>query len=234
MRSKMIYPVVQLVVASLLCFLLGTFMGPRLMSILSSLGEEQPPLTRLVSTILSPNNVVLVSCLIFAAAATLVYGWKTPAGRQFFLSLIDRTPGLRGLRRDFALVRFCRSLALMLECGFTWQHSLSLCESVEDDPLNPAIQRFREQLSEGDLPVALSGLEEFPPLFHSLLLSGYESNKVTPFLLLFANILDEKLQRRTATFLTLLEPLLLAAMGLVVGLIVIASFLPILNLVQKL
>jgi general secretion pathway protein F len=234
LKAKMVYPAVQLVVASLLCVLMGAFMGPRLMEILSSLGEDQPVLTRLVMRALSPSVMGPLGFLVLGCAVVIGLSWSTPAGKTLRLRLVEQIPPLQRLRREFALVRFCRSLAMMLECGFNWQHTLALLESADDDPLGPAIKLFRERLSEGDLPDALGGIDEFPPLFCSLLLSGYESNSISPFLLLYANMLDEALQRRIVALLTLLEPLLLLVMGLVVGVIVIASFMPILNLVQKL
>ena len=234
LKAKMVYPAVQLVVASLLCVLLGAFMGPRLMEILGSLGEEQPLLTRIVMSALSPSVMGPLGLLVLGATMVVGLSWSNPTGKTLRLRVVEQIPPLQRVRREFAMVRFCRSLAMMLECGFNWQHSLALLENVDDDPLASTIKLFRERLSEGDLPDALGQIEEFPPLFCSLLLSGYESNSISPFLLLYADMLDEALQRRIGALLTLLEPLLLLVMGLVVGVIVIASFMPILNLVQKL
>lgn len=233
LKAKLTYPLVQLAVLGLLCVLLGAFFGPHLASMVEGLGGTQPALTRWVTFMMSPSVFGTFLAILTLLILTAVLTWSTPAGRQFRSLLLDSIPLLAVLQKELVTVVFCRNLALLLDCGFDWQRSLHLCQTGSEN-FDEETELFRTRLSESDFPTAVEQCANFSPLLQSLLLIGYESQRIPEFLALYSNTLEDSIRRRVEVLLTLLEPALLLFMGCLVGLVVVASFLPVMSLVEQL
>ena len=233
LKAKLTYPLVQLAVLGLLCVLLGAFFGPHLASMVEGLGGTQPALTRWVTFMMSPSVFGTLVAVLTLLTLTAALTWSTPAGRQFRSLLVDSIPLLSALQRELVTVVFCRNLALLLDCGFDWQRSLQLCQTGSETFDNET-DLFRTNLSETDLPTAVEQCANFSSLLQSLLLIGYESQRIPEFLALYANTLEDSIRRRVELLLALLEPALLMFMGCLVGIVVVASFLPVMSLVEQL
>lgn len=232
LKAKLTYPLVQCVVMGGICLLLGTYLGPQLTGLVESLGGEQPAFTQWVTKLLEPKVVVTMAVVIGGALALLFFSWSTPAGRQVRNTLLDQVPPLRYLQQEILGARFCRDLAQLLDCGMDWQRSLRLC-TTGSEAFDSETERFRKNLVETDFEVAVREAEHFSRLLKSLLMVGYETQKVPRLLELQAQLLEESVERRLDLFLSLLEPMLLLVVGLMVGVVVVASFLPLMSLVVQ-
>ena len=233
LKSKLTYPFVQVVVLGAICVLLGAYLGPQLNGLIKGLGVEEPALTRWVTTLLSGKVMWPLVTVTGALIALVGLSWSTPAGRQIRGQLLDSVPLLRGLRHEIVVSRFCRMLAQLLDCGFDWQRSLRLCRTGSEE-FDDGTERFRKTLMESDFEEAVQSSTTLTSLLKGLLLVGYEAQKIPQLLELYANMLEESIDRRVDTILTLLEPLLMLVMGGTVGVVVIASFLPVMQLVKQL
>ena len=232
LKAKLTYPIVQCVVMGGICLLLGAYLGPQLTGLVQSMGGEQPALTRWVTNLLQPQVILTIAVVLSSLCAFIYLSWSTPAGQQIRETLLDRVALLRRLRSEMLSARFCRDLAQLLDCGVDWQRSLKLC-TTGSESFDQATEEFRQNLVESDFEAAVAEAEHFSKLLKSLLMVGYETQKIPQLLELQAEMLDESVGRRMDTFLTVLEPMLLMVVGVMVGVVVVASFLPLMSLVVQ-
>ena len=232
LKARLTYPLVQAVILGLLCLLLGCFLGPELTSLVKGLGGEQPLLTSLVLRLLSGPVVGTFAVILFLGGFSLYLFWTSPAGRHFLDEVTPGMPVLGPIYSEIALVRFCRDLGLLLDCGFDWQRSLKLCLTGSNS-FDEGTDHFRDNLNSVAFEDAVEQNGNFPRLLKALLITGYEAQKIPQFLELYASMLEESLSRRVELAVALVEPLLLVTVGSMVGLVVVASFLPILSLVHQ-
>jgi type II secretory pathway component PulF len=233
LKAKLTYPFVQLVIMGILCLLLGAYFGPHLNSMVESLGGSQPALTRWVTKLMSPTvlgTVAGLGCLVSILAALT---WSTPAGQQFRGQVIESIPVLRELRWEILTVDFCDNLAHLLSCGFDWQRALELCHTGSQE-FDAQTEQFRRDIMDGDFEGAVESSAHFTPLLKSLMLVGYQSQRIPELLQLYSRMLEQSVERRLEMVLKLLEPALLMFLGVGVGVVVIASFLPVMSLVKQL
>lgn len=233
LKAKLTYPFVQAIVLGAICVLLGAYMGPQLNTMLSGMGVEQPALTRAVTAVLSKEVLWPLAGCAAAGFIALVLMQASPAGRQIKAQLLEAVPLLKDIHRERTVSRFCRMLAQMLESGFDWQRSLKLSRTGSER-FDKSIETMSKTLMEVDFEAAVRDCDEFSRLLKSLLLVGYEAHRIPELLELYAAMMDESVDRRIEFLLSILEPTLLFVMGAMVGVVVVASFLPIMNLVHSL
>lgn len=233
LKAKLTYPFVQAMVLAGICLLLGAYLGPQLNHMLSGMGVKQPALTRAVSAILSRDVLWPLAACGLAGLLGIFLLQATPAGRQLKSQILEVIPVVKDIHHMQTISRFGRMLAQMLEAGFDWQRSLGLSRTGVER-FDRSIEHMSRTLMEADFESAVMDCEEFSRLLKSLLMVGYEAHKIPELLELHAQMMDEAVDRRVEFALAMLEPALLFAMGGMVGVVVVASFMPIMNLVQTL
>lgn len=233
LKTKLTYPAIQLAVVGSLCVLLGAYLGPQLASVVEGVGGEAPALTRWVTMAFSPTPMAVLFALGLTVLVTAVSTWSTPAGKQARRQVIESIPPLRTIQSEMLLTLFCRSLAMMLESGFDWRKGLAL-SGTGHQGFDQAVESFGKKLESSDFKEAVAECDVFPKLLKSLLTLGYEVNRTPMFLNIYAEMLEDSVRLRISVLIALLEPLLLCALGLLVGVVVVASFLPIMSLVEQL
>lgn len=233
LKAKLTYPLVQFIVLVFLCLLLATFMGPRLSDMVSGLGGQQPLLTLWVLRVLSFPVMATLGALALGITVLAFLSWSTPAGKEMRELIAESLPIAGEIRQQLLLASFCQSLAPLIDYGFGWDQSLKMCLSGSEK-FDQGIEKFRQELLNSDLTEAVARTDEFPAMMKSFLLSGLESSKVPELLKLYAEILEDRCRHKIEALLALLEPTILISLGSMVGIVVIAAFLPILSLVSDL
>ncbi|HET7317849.1 MAG TPA: type II secretion system F family protein, partial [Nitrospirota bacterium] len=157
---------------------------------------------------------------------------RTQAGREAFDARILRMPVFGSLIRMIAVSRFTRTLGTLLEGGVPTLTALDIVKSVVGNTvLANAIQQARENVREGEPiadPLKRSGL--FPPVVVQMVAVGEKSGELEKMLLKISDSFDRTVETRITGLMALMEPVIILAMGLIIGFIVIAIMLPMLEM----
>jgi general secretion pathway protein F len=232
----LLYPaLVTLVAISIVAGLL-VFVVPQIVQVFQQSRQALPVLTRAVIgasdflRVIGPYLAVAAVAVVFAVRAAL----RREAPRRRWDALLLRTPWFGPLIRGVNTSRFASTLAILVGGGVPLLSALSsgarvMTNTVMRDAVDAAARRVREGES---LARALATTKVFPPLTIHLVASGELSGRLEQMLQRAAQLEAQALERRLAVFLTLLEPLMILAMGGVVLLIVLAILLPIIEINQ--
>lgn len=244
-RQKLLYvttyPAVVLVLALLL--LLGMLVAilPRLVEMIQGLNLTLPfwftATLTVVSWLLNPW-VVLVGLEIVAIATYQLYRWlrQSVAGRWWSAYFLVNCPILSRVFRIHFSLRVCWVLGETLRCGCTLLHALDLTARTAGNVLyQDALEQAQKQVQQGvPLSQALAGSGLFPRVLVQLLATGEQTSTMSSVLKNAEYILEAKLGATIETASSLLEPLIMAFLGCVVGGVVLFCFLPLTQIASQL
>jgi type IV pilus assembly protein PilC len=237
-KSAMIYPVAVLVIAALVVAVILWKVIPTFAALFAGLGAELPLPTRIVIFI-SNQFVVFMPFLIVAivvGAFLLRQYYATYRGRR----VIDRTllglPILGMILRKIAVARFCRTLSTLLSSGVPILDGLNITAKTSGNAIvEDAIMTTRTSIERGEtVAVPLQATKVFPPMVTQMIGVGEATGALDMMLAKIADFYEEEVDTAVAGLLTLLEPVMIAVLGVIVGGIVISMYLPIFSLIQKL
>lgn len=235
LRNKILvslaYPALMTLTGAGILVFLVTFIAPTLAEVFVE-GERQLPMATLV--LMETSRLARVWWP--AALAGLVLGtfllrrWlRTESGTRTWDRLSLKVPLLGPLRTTVAMARFARTLGVLLESGVEVLQAFDITGRVLDNHvLADAVEEARAQVSQGaDLagPLRASGL--FPRLLVDMVGAGQKSGRLPQMLIKVADDMDEQVETQLALMTSLVEPLLILAMGAAVGFIVLAVVMPI-------
>lgn len=193
-------------------------------------GRDLHPFTALVLTLSRFANdhvyfLGLVFSLFFVVPFLLL---RTSGGKYFLYSALLRFPLANTLLLHSALVRLCRSLAMLLSGGVPLLEALTLARGVVKSPLiEDAITAAVQRVSEGEpLSLAFKGAPVIPSLVLRMLSLAEETGTMSTAFFNLSEIYDEEMERHLHQLTTLLQPALLIILGGIVGLVVLAILLP--------
>jgi type IV pilus assembly protein PilC len=237
-KSAMIYPVAVIVIA---CLVVGVILWkviPTFASLFSGLGAELPLPTRIV--IAMSNGIVAFGPFLLVGIGAAGYGIKqyyaTTGGRRMIDAGMLKTPVLGLILRKIAVARFCRTLATLLTSGVPILDGLDITARTSGNAIvEDAIQLTRKSIERGETIAApLKETGVFPPMVTQMISVGETTGALDTMLAKIADFYEDEVDTAVAGLLTLLEPLMIAFLGIVVGGIVIAMYLPIFDLISKL
>lgn len=231
--GQLTYPLFLAVGVTLMVMLLIGYLVPQVNQLVLSLGVPMPALTQWVVAAFQPRHLMIVMGLGALLAGLLVAAWFSPSGPALRQQVVETIPPLRRLVGRKLLVDFCRNLTLLLDVGFDWNRALLLTQTGVAF-FDRQVEEFRKALCREDFVAALESCDSFDPVLKGLMGVGYESNRITPLLHLYADFSQEEFDQRLELLLSLLEPAVLLILGALVGLVVTASFLPMMGLLTKL
>jgi general secretion pathway protein F len=232
--ASAIYPLLLMAVGGAVILFLIAYVLPKFSVILDGSGRESGGATALLLSCGQwiQSHPLLFVMVLAASVAGIAWTVTSSAGRRMLLAQVTRMPVLSDIFRTLGLSRLYRTLALLLDSGIPLVQSLEMARGIvtplQSDELLLAIGRLRsgQMLSE-----ALSGTSLIPPIAESLLRVGERSGALAEMCDKLANFLDIALDRRVDTFSRLFEPLLMSAIGIVIGAIVLMMYSPIFDLV---
>ncbi|MEM6886083.1 MAG: type II secretion system F family protein [Verrucomicrobiota bacterium] len=238
--SAMVYPIVVLFIAiGIMAFLL-LFIVPKFEKIFDEMleGEPLPVLTQIVVDI---SRFVKDQFLIIGGAVLLIVVVyqvckRTPAGAIILDRLKLKLPVFGDLITKTSIARFSRTLGTLVTSGVPILQALSITkETAGNVVLSSAINDVHESVKEGESmvsPLEASGL--FPPMVISMIQVGEETGQLPVMLNKVADVYEEEVDVAVAGLTSLLEPIMIVFLALVVGTIVIALFLPLVTIIQRL
>jgi len=237
-KSAMIYPVAVIVIAGLVVGVILWKVIPTFAALFSGLGADLPLPTRIVIS-LSDNLVRFFPFILVGAGAT-VYGFRTYYGTENGRHVIDaamlKMPVFGNIMKKIAVARFCRTLSTLISSGVPILDGLEITAKTSGNAIvEDAIMVTRKSIERGEtISAPLKETKVFPSMVTQMIGVGEATGALDTMLGKIADFYEEEVDTAVAGLLTLLEPIMIAILGVVVGGIVIAMYLPIFDLISKL
>jgi type IV pilus assembly protein PilC len=240
-KAALTYPVLVSVVALGIVMFLTIFIVPQFLKMFIDLGlkaEDFPAMT--MSLKIFSDFMVYKFYYVAMIVAALWFACKlfgrTKVGHRFFDLVKLKIPVFGKLNHKVALARFSRTLATLLSSGVPILQALeTVAGTVSNDVLSDAILDARARVREGDtISEPLYKSKMFPPMVIQMISIGQEAGSLDTMLSKIADFYDGEVDAAIASLTAAIEPLLIVFLGVTVGYIVIAMFLPLVGLIQGL
>lgn len=168
--------------------------------------------------------VPAVGTLIFS----VVYYLKKPQGKAFLERAMMRTPFIKDLLIQAALVRFARTMSTLQEGGLPLVEALALSKHVmQNAALEAEVTRAEKKILEGgSLSAELKRSRLFPPMSTRMMAVGEETGHLSQMLGKTADMYEENLEKTIERVMSLIQPIILIVMGIVIGVVLFAILLP--------
>jgi type IV pilus assembly protein PilC len=237
-KSAMVYPVAVIVIAAVVVGVILWKVIPTFASLFAGLGAQLPLPTRIV--IGASNNLVRFFPFLLVGAGAFVFAFRsyynTPAGRRTVDGTMLRMPVLGLILRKIAVARFCRTLATLISSGVPILDGLEITAKTSGNSVvEDAVLTTRTSIERGEtISAPLKETRVFPQMVVQMIGVGEATGALDTMLAKIADFYEEEVDTAVAGLLTLLEPIMIAVLGVVVGGIVIAMYMPIFDLISKL
>lgn len=239
-KSALTYPLFLIVLATFMLIVLPPYMFGGLFAMIATSGVEPPLLTRLVIAVSDFIRTPVFWLLLGGGVVGLVKLapslWQRPELRVLVYEELRKAPGAGRFLQILATSRFARALELQLHVGESPLVGLQMaCEASGNPLLEASVNEVVSALKGGETLVdslAVSGF--FPRTFLDLVRAGEESAQLPEMLGRSALLYETDLDQAIDAFTSLLEPLVMLVMGVIVGIVVIATMLPMMTLLQNL
>lgn len=240
--SASIYPAAVILVAIGAIAVIMIVVIPQFQQIFLGLlgpGEELPLPTRIVMAIsgfLAGWGGLGLLVTIVASSVGISYYYKTPKGRWQIDALLLKTPIIGSILRKVAVARFSRILSTLLSSGVPILQSLDITAKTAGNVIiEDAILKVRAGVERGENFVdPLKATDVFPHMVSQMVGVGEQTGALDAMLGKIADFYEEEVDTAIADLLGLMEPVLIAFLGITIGLIVISMYLPLFTLIGKL
>lgn len=236
--QAIVYPVFILLSCVLMVGFLIFYMLPKFMYIIKDTGSQVPFLTQLLMS-LTERTVIL--SILSGLGIVLILAppfFMTPMGKIYLQKILYRIPILKSFLLGTVLGRFSRTLAMLMKTSRNVVFSIKTIGKSTTDyyALDQALDDVTQEITMHgtSLSEAMNRIDLFPKIMTSMIAAGEEVGDITNLLEKYAYMEELHTQSLLQNFFSILEPMILLVMGLVVGFIVLAAFLPIFQLVQTL
>jgi type IV pilus assembly protein PilC len=234
-KSAMIYPSTIVSVAVVVVIFLLVFVIPTFKAMFEGFGAALPLPTQIV---LELSNLVRAYFLLgLGAIAAMIVGirmwYKTSSGKLAIDSFLLKTPVFGMLIRKVAVAKFTRTLGTLISSGVAILDGLDItARTAGNKVVEGAVLRTRSSIAEGKTiadPLKASGV--FPPMVVQMIAVGEQTGALDAMLGKIADFYDEEVDTAVANLTALLEPMLMVFLGVIIGGVVIAMYMPIFKLV---
>ncbi|MDD4355732.1 MAG: type II secretion system inner membrane protein GspF [Smithellaceae bacterium] len=236
-RSALAYPLIMLLVGSMVILLLMTFVVPKITGIFADMEQTLPMITIILIAVSNFLKTFwwLILLIIFSGIAAFKYFTTgTQAGRGLWDSFRLKAPVWGSVNMKIAIARFSRTLATLLQSGVPLLSAMEIVRHVVNNVyIGEAITRAAREVEEGQslaTPLAASGL--FPPMVTEMIAIGEQTGSLEKMLNRIAVSYETEAQSDVMVMTSLLEPIMILLMGLIVGFIVFSILLPIFEMNQ--
>ncbi|MBI4354356.1 MAG: type II secretion system F family protein, partial [Candidatus Omnitrophica bacterium] len=235
-QSSLFYPAL----VSLLAFSITTFLVvvvvPKFKDIFTSLGGKLPMPTQLLLTasdVLRQYFPVMIGLAVMMAAALRMF-LATPIGRAWFDGVKLHVPLIGPLLQKVAIARFARTLGTLSRSGVPILTSLEIvAKTVGNTLLEQAALAARSSIREGaNIADPLAKSRIFPPMVTRMIAIGEKTGELERMLSKIAEFYENEVDAAVNALTSLIEPIIITVLGLVIGSIVIALFLPVFKISQ--
>jgi type IV pilus assembly protein PilC len=234
-KAAMVYPCAIIGVALLVVIFMLTFVIPTFAQMFKDLGADLPLPTKVVmvlSDFVRSYILLIIAAMIGAVMALRSY-YRTEGGRATIDALMLKLPVFGTLVRKVAVARFTRTLGTLVQSGVPILDGLRItARTAGNKVVEKAVLQCRAAVTEGKTladPLRTSGV--FPPMVTQMISVGEQTGALDAMLSKIADFYDDEVDTAVSTLTSLLEPIMIVFLGVVVGGLVVAMYLPIFKLV---
>jgi type IV pilus assembly protein PilC len=231
-KKAMTYPIAVLVIAAIVTSILLIFVVPVFQEIFASFGAELPAFTLFVVGL----SNLMQAYWYFVLAAIFVAGYlfkKAHLNSQKFRDSVDRKilklPVIGDLLKKAAVARYARTLSTTFAAGVPLPDALESAAGASGNAVfRDVILDIRTEVSSGmQMNLAMRSSNIFPDMVIQMVAIGEESGALDDMLAKVANVYEQQVENAVDSLTSLLEPLIMAVLGVVIGGLIIAMYLPI-------
>ena len=232
--SAMIYPLIMISVGAILMLVIFTFVIPKLSKVFESMNKPMPPITLAMIAISDfvLNWWFVLGGMLFFAVLIFQRYIRSKTGRPKWDRIKLNIPIMGPLFRMVAVTRFAGTMSTLLGSGVPILMSMTIAKNLVDNaPISDAIAHARENITEGQSiaePLRRSG--EFPAMMIHMIAIGEKTGELPDMLRNVASTYEDQVNAKVEQMTTLLEPIMIVAMGLMVGFIVISVLMPLMDM----
>jgi type IV pilus assembly protein PilC len=238
--AAMFYPVAVLKVAIAIMGVLVVVVIPKFKEVFAGLGEGRPlpAFTQFVMSVSDTvrNHMGMTSILIAVVVTLFLLFIKTKFGRLVWDKFLLKMPVLGPVVSKVAISRFTRTLGTLVSSGVPILQALNIVRETSGNVvIANAVTAVHESVKEGETitaPLEASGV--FPPMVISMVDVGEQTGALPEMMMKIADNFDDEVDNAVAAMTSLLEPIMIIFLAVIVGSIVIAMFLPLIDLMNGL
>jgi len=236
-RSAMIYPATVISIAAIVVAIILWKVIPTFADLFAGLGAELPLPTQVV--IWLSNSLVKYGIFIVGAVMFGIYMLKryheTYRGKRVIDGIMLRMPVLGDILRKISVARFCRTLSTLTTSGVPILDGLEITARTAGNAIvEDAIMETRKSIAEGKTisePLKATGV--FPPMVTQMINVGEQTGALDTMLAKIADFYEDEVDTAVEGLISLLEPVMIALLGTIIGGIVVAMYLPMFDLINK-
>jgi type IV pilus assembly protein PilC len=239
-RGAAVYPSIVIVIAGGVMTVLLTFVIPAFENMFKDFGsgaEALPILTRMIIALsrgfVSALPFIVVVLAAFAGGITWIY--RQPRGKRFFHQAFLSLPIMGPVLRKIAVARFTRTLGTLLQSGVPILDALEICARTAGNVVVEAgVLHVRQSISEGkNMAEPLAQTKIFPDMVVQMIAVGEQTGALDQMLNKVADFYEEETDVAVAAMTSAIEPVLMVGVGGMVGVVLIAMYLPIFSLADN-
>ncbi len=232
--KAMAYPMVMLAVAGLVVVGLLVGLVPKMKSLFAMGGKALPGPTQIlvVCSDAVQHHFVLMLCLVFGPIGFFMYWKRTPSGKYHIDNLLLKLPMTAYFTRTRAVVQFSKTLGMLLESGVNLSEALEIvCNIVDNRVLTAKLKEAQDKIiKEGKIARYLKETGIFPSIASYMISTGEQSGKLAEMLLTVGSDYEIELRELTDGLVAKIGPAMTLVMVGIIGFIILAIFLPILEM----
>jgi type IV pilus assembly protein PilC len=235
-RGALTYPIAVICILGIVLFVLMTWVIPAFESMFAEFGAKDalPALTKLVIKI--SNNFVRFLPLVIAGVIGAVVGgtyfYRSKRGKRLVHKVILKLPIMGPVMQKIAVARFTRTLGTLLASGVPILDALDIVAKTAGNVIiEDGLLYARVKISEGkNMAEPLAEINVFPGMVVQMVAVGEQTGALDTMLSKIADFYEDEVDVAVASLTSLLEPLLMVVVGAVVGVVLVAMYLPIFDL----
>ncbi len=230
-KGAMMYPVITIVVAGVVVTVLLLFVVPSFEQMFADMGAALPALTQMVidlSAWLQANWWIVLGVIFGTIWGTKTF-YQTEKGNIVLDGVMLKVPVFGDLLTKVAVARFCRTLGTMLSAGVAILEALDICGRTSGNKIiERAIVQVRQGISEGrNISEPLAEAKVFPDMVVQMISMGEATGALDVMLNKVADFYEDEVDQSVEAMTSMLEPLIMVFLGVIIGGLVIAMYLPI-------
>ena len=233
-KGAMTYPITVIVIATLVVGIIMVKVIPVFSQMYEGLGSSLPVPTQVCIQL---SNVIinywyLLAIFIFLVTVGLKQYYKTPAGHLALDTLFLKIPIIGDMLRKVAVARFCRTLGTLTSAGVPILEGMDItARTAGNMVIHNAIMKSREAVEQGrNIAGPLAETKVFPPMVIQMVGVGEATGALDAMLSKVADFYEDEVDNAVAGMTAMMEPMIIAILGGVIGFIVVAMYMPIFNL----
>ncbi|MCL4554393.1 MAG: type II secretion system F family protein [Actinobacteria bacterium] len=230
-KSAMTYPIAMAALVLIILVAMMVFVVPTFEQMFASMGGELPFMTQVlvdISNFVAGIGGVITAIALFVAYFSFKFWKGTTSGRFIWDSFVLKAPVFGPLTRKVALARFTRTFGTLVSAGVPILSALDIvADTAGNEVVSREVRKARSAIKEGEaIAKPLSESKVFPSMLVQMIAVGEETGALDAMLNKIADFYDEEVAAQVDSLTSLIEPLMMASLGGVVGSMVVALYMP--------